>query len=273
MSAAPSPQLWPRGDQKPGCPHGHGLMGSEAPAAFEGSDAVTRLVGRQAHSRLEKDRNSPCALPSVTVGTGKTLLLVTAEGRRMALRGLNPPCTQQPQARGWAGGGWPRDVPSLSSALLCSLTLSRTAGSVYFWSLRLWRCLFCDESLGFPLPFCKSGIFEKERELADKSCVPRGSQAAGAVPLECGFRSHILKITAGRAPETTLLVFADAETESPSRPLLSPGKQNLWCPRLSCVPVRDSGLRCQLPRSWRFLEMGRGGPFLKTTTEEFRLRV
>lgn len=122
VSLAPSPELWPRGDQKPGCPHGHGLMGSEAPAAFEGSDAVTGLVGRQAHSRLEKDRNSPCALPSVTVGTGKTLLLVTAEGRRMALRGLNSPCTQQPQAPGVGvgGGGVAQGCPLL---ILCSALL------------------------------------------------------------------------------------------------------------------------------------------------------
>ena len=65
-------------------------QGLEASAAFEGPDVVTGPRGRLAHSWVEKDRNSPCVLPFMTVGTGMPLE-VTPEWWWMAIKGLPPP--------------------------------------------------------------------------------------------------------------------------------------------------------------------------------------
>ena len=119
MSTAFSQELMGSGSQAVPMTAAQGL---EAPAAFEGPDVVTGPGRRLAHSWVEKDRNYPCVLPFMTVGTGMPLA-VTPEWWWMAIK-----------RAGEVSDSPPGPCPLLFAPCLPSpLTLSNAEGMFHFF--------------------------------------------------------------------------------------------------------------------------------------------
>lgn len=136
-------------------------QGLEAPAAFEGPDVVTGPGGRLARSWVEKDRNSPCVLPFMMVGT-RMPLAVTPEWRWMAIKRAGEVSDSSPPI--------PR-VPSFLLLACPALSPSPTQRGCFIFSVPKALEMFVIKMWAFLCP--GNSAASKERELVKRqhNCV------------------------------------------------------------------------------------------------------
>lgn len=129
-------------------------QGLEAPAAFEGPDVVTGPGRRLARSWVEKDRNYPCVLLFMTVGTGMPLA-VTPEWCGWPSKGLGKSVTAPP----------PR-VPSFLLLACPPLSPSPTQKGCFIFSVPEALEMFVIKMWAFLCP--GNSAASKERELVER---------------------------------------------------------------------------------------------------------